>query len=130
MGLGYSGRSRLEKMNMQTLFHITSKVEQEIAERQGWYEPAAFSKEGFIHCAFLLQIEGVVQRYYKGQTGLVLLEIDPLKLDCRVIEENLVGGEELFPHVYGRLPWMAVKKIHDFPSAPDGTFLLPSAVFQ
>jgi len=113
---------------MQTLFHITTKAEQEVAEKQGWYEPAAFSKEGFIHCAFLHQVEGVGQRYYTGQTGLVLLEIDPSKFDCKVIEENLLGGDELFPHVYGRLPWKAVKKIHDFPPSLNGTFFLPSTI--
>ena len=115
---------------MQTLFHITSKAEQEIAESQGWYEPAAFPREQIIHCSFLHQIEGVGQRYYMGQTDLVLLEIDPSLLKCQVIEENLVSGEELFPHVYGRLPWKAVKKIHDFPLSPNGTFLLPSTIDQ
>jgi len=115
---------------MHTLFHITSKAEQEVAERQGWYEPVAFPKEQFIHCAFLHQVEGVGQRYYKGQSSLVLLEIDPLNLDCEVIEENLFGGEELFPHVYGRLPWNAIKKIHEFSPSADGTFLLPSTIVQ
>ena len=115
---------------MQTLFHITSKAEQEIAESQGWYEPAAFPREQFIHCSFLHQIEGVGQRYYMGQAGLVLLEIDPSQLECQVIEENLVGGEELFPHVYGRLPWGAVKKVHDFSPSSDGTFVLPSTIFR
>jgi uncharacterized protein (DUF952 family) len=38
----------------------------------------------------------------------VLLEIDPSRLSCRIVDENLEGGVELFPHVYGRLPMSAV----------------------
>jgi uncharacterized protein (DUF952 family) len=90
------------------IFHITSKGEANAAQRTGEYIPERFGEEGFIHCSYERQVAGVLDRIFKGRTDLVLLEIDPAKLACKVIDENLEGGSELFPHVYGRLPMSAV----------------------
>jgi len=51
-----------------------------------------------------------------------VFEIDPARLPCRVVEENLEGGEEIFPHIYGRLPMSAVVRI-----IPVGDFVIPFA---
>ena len=93
---------------MNTIFHITSAAAAKQAEQSGEYAPEAFAREGFIHCSYAHQVDGVLKRIFQGQTGLVLLEIDPSRLSCRVVDENLEGGTELFPHVYGRLPMSAV----------------------
>ncbi len=110
---------------MQTLFHITSANEVAKAQAQGWYEPADFAREGFIHCSFQVQVVGTAGRYYRGRDDLVLLEIEPESVAGEVVIENLTGGDELFPHLYGRLPWTAVKRVHPFPSGDDGSFALP-----
>jgi uncharacterized protein (DUF952 family) len=47
----------------------------------------------------------------------VVFEIDPALLSCKVIDENLEGGIELFPHIYGRLPMSAVTRIQKLSSA-------------
>jgi uncharacterized protein (DUF952 family) len=90
------------------IFHITSEQEAKAAQRAGEYIPARFGEEGFIHCSYERQVAGVLDRIFKGRTDLVLLEIDPAKLPCKVVDENLEGGAELFPHIYGRLPMSAV----------------------
>lgn len=83
------------------LFHI--------AETQLWnpaletYTPAGFESEGFIHCSTALQIEGVAKRLFCGRHDLVLLCIDPEGIDDPILFENLEGGNELFPHLYGPL---------------------------
>ena len=79
------------------------------------YEPAAFGREGFIHCSYAHQVAGVANRIFKGRQDLVLLEIDPARLDCTVVDENLEGGSELFPHIYGRLQMSAVIAVRAFP---------------
>jgi uncharacterized protein (DUF952 family) len=56
---------------------------------------------------------------------LVLLEIDRAKLRCNVIDENLEGGTELFPHIYGAVPMSAVIRVHDFPCDAAGRFTVP-----
>jgi uncharacterized protein (DUF952 family) len=93
------------------LYHITSEVEALNAQRTGDYAPTAFEAEGFIHCSYAHQVPGTLSRIFSGRTDLIVFEIDPAKLPCKVIDENLEGGADLFPHIYGRLPMSAVVRI-------------------
>jgi uncharacterized protein (DUF952 family) len=102
------------------LYHITSEREARAAAQAGKYTPAAFPREGFIHCSYAHQVLATLNRIFRGRTDLVVLEIDPALLGCKVVDENLEGGTELFPHIYGRLPMSAVVKVHAFPiDAPE-----------
>jgi uncharacterized protein (DUF952 family) len=109
---------------MARLYHITSRLEVDGARKTGVYEPAAFDREGFIHCSYAHQLRAVANRLFRGRRDLVVFEIDPEAVDGRIVEENLEGGRELFPHVYGRLKMSAVRHIHDFPCDDDGGFSL------
>jgi uncharacterized protein (DUF952 family) len=104
------------------LFHITSTSEADRARQLGEYVPEAFARDGFIHCSYSEQVIPVANRLYAGRTDLVLLEIDPGKLSCPVVDENLEGGMELFPHVYGHVPMTAVVAVHPFPCDDRGRF--------
>lgn len=97
------------------------------ARNTGEYAPDAFTTEGFIHCSYAHQVSAVANRIFKGRTGLVLLEIDRSKLASRVVDENLEGGGELFPHIYGRLPMSAVIRVLEFPHQDDG-FRFPESI--
>ena len=103
------------------IYHITSEREASQAQTSGEYTPQDFQREGFIHCSYAHQLAGVIQRRFTGRSDLVLLEIDPSQLSCKVIDENLEGGTELFPHIYGRLPMSAVK-IRSIRSIPGLSF--------
>lgn len=107
------------------LYHITSEDEARAAALAGVYAPKAFVSEGFIHCSHVTQVCAVANRIFAGRADLVLFEIDRAALGCEVIEENLEGGAERFPHVYGRLPMTAVVAIFDFPCDAAGRFDLP-----
>lgn len=111
---------------MTRLYHITSRSEAENAATVGEYVPQTFEAEGFIHCSYAHQVVAVANRRYRGCTDLVLLEVDCAKLSCEVVDENLDGGTQLFPHIYGRLPMSAVVAVHNFPCDEDGRFHLPS----
>jgi uncharacterized protein (DUF952 family) len=91
------------------IYHITSEREATEAQTSGEYIPQDFPREGFIHCSYEHQLDGVIKRRFQGRSDLVLLEIDPGQLTCKLIDENLEGGTELFPHIYGPLPMSAVK---------------------
>ena len=110
---------------MNRIYHITSAVEAGDAARLGEYVPKAFEADGFIHCSYPRQVQDVANRRFSGRTDLVLLEIDRAKLTCEVVDENLEGGTDLFPHIYGCLPMSAVVRIHPFPCGADGRFDLP-----
>ena len=58
-------------MESEYLYHITSLQEWEAAKIKNEYTPQNYEKEGFIHCSIEKQIPGVLDRFYKGQKGLV-----------------------------------------------------------
>lgn len=112
----------------EPLYHITTAPEADTAAQAGSYLPRAYPADGFIHCSYSRQVVRVADLRFRGRTDLVLLEIDRAKLECRVVEENLEGGAELFPHIYGALPMSAVVSVHPFRCMPSGCFELPAAV--
>jgi uncharacterized protein (DUF952 family) len=107
------------------IYHITAADEARDAALSGTYAPKAFGAEGFIHCSYSHQVCAVANRIFAGRSDLVLFEIDCARLSCSVIDENLEGVAELFPHIYGRLPMNAVVAVYEFPCAADGRFDLP-----
>lgn len=74
------------------------------------YEPESLAAEGFIHCSYENQLDGVIERYFKGVRELVILKIDTDKLDLElVIEEST--QPEFFPHIYGPINRSAVVEV-------------------
>ena len=104
------------------LFHIAEQKDIERAQQRGQYVPEAFARDGFIHCSYPEQVIEVANRLFSGRGDLLLLEIDPQKLSCPIVDENLEGGLELYPHVYGPLPSAAIVAIHPFPCDAHGRF--------
>jgi uncharacterized protein (DUF952 family) len=110
------------------LFHITSADELRAAGQSGTYTPKAFGEDGFVHCSYGHQVAATANRIFRGRSDLVVLEIDPARLPGPVIDENLEGGAELFPHVYGPLPLSAVVQVHRLPCDEAGRFAVPAAI--
>jgi uncharacterized protein (DUF952 family) len=90
-------------MESEFIYHITTHKEWEQAKLNGAYKPVGFDNEGFIHCSIERQIAGVLERFYKGQTGLVKLKIEKARVSRPVLFELAVDLDELFPHIYGAL---------------------------
>ena len=99
------------------LFHIATAADWQRAQDKALYWSDSLRSEGFIHLAYAHQIRGVYQRYYQGQKGLQLLKIAPEYLRAELREENLYGGQEHFPHLYGSLPLQAMIKTHELSDA-------------
>ena len=120
----------------ELIFHITSRSEWDAAQKAGQYVTPSLAKEGFIHCSTLAQVLPVADKFYKGQSGLILLGIDPARLSSAVKWEppfegappSGVSSADLFPHIYGALDLAAVVQVLDLVSAPDGSFILPSSL--
>lgn len=110
---------------MTIIYHITTRETWQQAQPTGTYLTDSLSIEGFIHCSTRDQAAGSGNRHFQGRTGLVLLCIDPAKVDSPIRYENLVGGQDLFPHIYGPLPCAAVLDVLPFETGADGTFYFP-----
>lgn len=105
---------------MERLFHIARIADWEQAQRDGVYRISSLGKllddEGFIHLSFAHQVKSVADTFYLGMTDLVLLELDPDRLDAPVVIESL------FPHLYGELRLQAVDQVRPYRPRHDGTF--------
>jgi uncharacterized protein (DUF952 family) len=110
---------------MPIIFHITTRNAWERAAEQGTYRPEAFAADGFIHCSTRDQVIQVANARFRGQLGLVLLVIDTDKVTPEIVYENLEGGQQLFPHIYGGLNNNAVVEVLEFEPGTDGYFTLP-----
>jgi uncharacterized protein (DUF952 family) len=93
------------------ILHITTPEAWAAAQRAGSYAADSLATEGFIHCSEPEQLAWVVERHFRGRAGLVLLHVDTAKLPAEVRYENLEGGTQLFPHVYGPIPCAAVTRV-------------------
>ncbi len=97
---------------MAAIFHIVGLKEWENATKVGSYRASSLDTEGFIHCSKRDQVAGVLERYYRNQSGLLILEIEEERVSSPLKLENTLGGKELFPHLYGPLNVSAVSKVH------------------
>ena len=90
------------------IFHITEQSTWQEAKHNTFYEGDTLSVDGFIHCCLFEQIVDVLLNWFKWKHDVVILEIDPGILLSPVKYENLEGGLEMFPHVYGPINLDAV----------------------
>ena len=93
------------------IYHIVTETNWKAALAQGFYEADSLTKEGFIHASKEDQVQGVLNRYYKNQTNLLLLHIDESKLTAPLKYELAPSIQEEFPHIFGPLNFDAVVKI-------------------
>ena len=95
------------------IYRVTTSKEWKTALQQGFYETDSLATEGFFHASRMEQVAGVLERYYKDQSGLLLMHIDESKLNVPLKYELALSVNEEFPHIYGRLNLEAVVKIED-----------------
>src|SRR6267142_5949904 len=110
---------------MAIIFHITTGQAWRSAAAEGIYRTENFPIEGFIHCSTADQVIQVANLRFRGPTGLVLLSIDTDRVTAEIIYENLEGGSQLFPHIYGKLNIDAVIQVAEFEPGAAGHFTLP-----
>lgn len=109
---------------MTNILHITARSHWQQALQLGLYRPDSLETEGFIHCSAPEQVAAAANRFFRGQTALVLLHIDPLQLQSELRYDRIETGE-VFPHIYGPLNLEAVVQVHDFAANAAGLFIYP-----
>jgi uncharacterized protein (DUF952 family) len=98
------------------IYHCSLVSDWDRAQQAGTYSVSSrgrtLEQEGFVHASYAEQVPGVLQRFYADlDEPLCLLAIDPELVSAPVVAENLTGGDELFPHVYGPIPVAAVSSV-------------------
>ncbi|MGB7870048.1 MAG: DUF952 domain-containing protein [Mycobacterium sp.] len=107
------------------LLHLISSDEWSSAKTEGELRPESLSSAGFIHLSTPEQVHLPANRLYRGRDDLLLLHIDPARLDAPLRWESGVATDPeslLFPHLYGALPVSAVINVTSYRPGADGSF--------
>ena len=101
----------LSHVSDRTLLHLTTQAEWRAALETGAVVPASLAEVGFVHLSTPDQVHLPAERLFAGRPDVVLLVVDPTRLDDPVRLEPGVPGDPAsmrFPHLYGPLPTAAV----------------------
>ena len=108
------------------IFKICHHDEWEAAERAGAYHGTAKDRQdGFLHFSTSEQLIGTLEKWYADADDLVLVAVDGDALGDALKWEKSRDGA-LFPHLYGTLPFSAVKWTSKIGRETEGRFTLPS----
>ncbi len=96
------------------IYHVSGLQEWKLAQEAGEYVHPSLAAEGFIHLCEEDQLKGVLQRYYKGVSDIVLLVVDESKLINPLKYEHSPSVNECFPHCFGFINLDAVVAVRSF----------------
>jgi uncharacterized protein (DUF952 family) len=102
------------------IVHLCERTAWDVALSQGSYQAVSLEKEGFIHASRPEQALATANRFFRGQSGLVVLWIDPQRLKAPLRLEAADG--DTFPHIYGPLNLDAVVAVSPIEADGDGIF--------
>lgn len=82
------------------IYHIVLPEVWEEIKNIPLYSAPSLLSDGFIHCSYDHQIDGVLERYYSGHSEVVIMTIDTDLLGSRLVAEPSTN-DEVYPHIYG-----------------------------
>ena len=95
-------------MTAPTAFKVLTAQQWADFERERVFRGAPVDiADGYIHLSTADQLEATIAKYFAGQSGLMIAEVDLVRLGDSVRWEPARGGD-LFPHIYAELPMHAV----------------------
>ena len=105
---------------MSRIYKILPRAEWDAARAAGVFTGSAIDRQdGYIHFSTADQAQETARRHFRGQAGLVVLELEAGDLGPPLKWEPSRGGA-LFPHLYGVLDASLVRAVAEAPLDPDG----------
>ncbi len=105
-------------------YHIVTPDQWGLFADNIYYEAESLHTEGFIHASTASQVAATLNRYYKGQPTVLLLQIEAARLSAELKYELAPSVNEYFPHIYGQLNKDAIVAITEIQAGEDGSFEL------
>ncbi len=109
-----------EPSDIHRIFKVIAQSAWDEACREGAFAGSADDlRDGYIHLSTGRQVAETLAKHFKGQSDLVLVEIDARALGDSLRWEPSRGGA-LFPHLYGPLPMAAARSVQKLTLGPAG----------
>jgi uncharacterized protein (DUF952 family) len=110
----------------KTIYKICDAAAWQAAERVGEFAGAPVDlADGYIHFSAADQVAETAAKHFAGQHDLVLVAVDADALGSALKWGPSRGGA-LFPHLYDKLPLVAVRWTMPLPLGPDGRHVFPA----
>ncbi len=117
-------------MATDLIYHMCRREEWQAARESGEYPGSSQDQaDGFIHFSTAAQIVESAAKHRTGQSGLVILEVEAGRLGPELRWEKS-RNDLLFPHLYKKLPVVAVRRVADLPLGADGKHQFPWGLEQ
>jgi uncharacterized protein (DUF952 family) len=100
------------------VYHIAMEADYNATKQSGTYSHESLDTEGFIHFSTDVQYPKTLNRFFKGQKGIILLKINRSALRSPLKYEYSEPNEPPFPHLYGTLNTDAVVQVLDLNEDP------------
>jgi uncharacterized protein (DUF952 family) len=103
---------------MKIIHIVEASVWMNEANREQYFEDS-LKNNGFIHCCLSSQVDFVLHSWFSNSENLIIIEINSELLQSPLNFENLEGGKEKFPHIYGpinkdaMITWYPLRKEKD-----------------
>jgi uncharacterized protein (DUF952 family) len=113
-------------VRVTTIYKICERRLWQTAQvEQAFRGSADDARDGFIHFSTADQLAGTAAKHFAGQSDLILIAVDAVRLGPQLKWEPSRGGA-LFPHLYAPLPLDAVRWVETLADEIDGHRPLPA----
>ncbi len=110
------------------IYKILGEGDYEAAKSRGHFLGSLDDlRDGFIHFSAGHQVAETLAKHYPGQSGLVLLSVNPHRLGQALKWEKSRNGD-LFPHLYGPLAIDAIVAKSPLPLDDNDRHILPKGI--
>ena len=108
------------------IFHMCRADEWATAQGRGTYSGSSQDlADGFIHFSTAMQVRVSAAKHRAGQTGVILLWVDPARLLGNTLKWEESRNGMLFPHLYGVLNTDAAIRTDPLDLDPDSIHIFP-----
>ena len=113
------------ELSASLIYHVCPASAWDVAKASGVYTGTSDdTRDGFLHFSGGGQGRESLAKHRAGQSGLVMLAVDPDILG-NMLKWELARGGSLFPHLYGSLPVDAVTQVTPLSLGGDSLHVLP-----
>ena len=112
-------------MTDTAIYHMAHSTDWDAATAGEPYAGSADDRrDGFIHFSTADPVAESAAKHREGQENLILVAVDPAKLGVALRWEEGRHGQ-VFPHLYGPLPFDVAVKSTPLPLGSDGRHVFP-----
>ena len=111
--------------NPELIYKIASHEAYRVFSKTGVFPGMPIDiSDGYVHFSTAAQLAETLRLHFAGQGNLVVFSVRTYDLGTSLRWEPSRGGQ-LFPHLYGKLPVGAVRRVAPLPLGEGGRHIFP-----